>query len=84
MATLIDHSGAETEICPESGEAFGLKELQKAVGGYIELVYLGNDKILVVNEEGLLENLPLNRKASTLARRPIVGNVVYCDNKQID
>ena len=39
--------------------------------------------ILVVNEEGLLKRLPLNNKASMLARQPIVGNVVMIEPNQI-
>lgn len=40
----------------------GLKPLQEAVGGYIEAVYPFDDPIaLIVNEEGKLDGLPLNR-----------------------
>jgi hypothetical protein len=39
-----------------------LKDLQAAVGGYIEAVYPFEDQVcLIVNEEGKLDNLPLNR-----------------------
>ena len=40
-----------------------LKDLQKAVGGYIEIFKLGDPqehKCLVLNEEGRLFDLPLN------------------------
>ena len=40
----------------------GLKPLQDAVGGYIEAVYPFDDPVaLIVNEEGKLDGLPLNR-----------------------
>ena len=40
----------------------GLKPLQEAVGGYIEAVYPFDDPVaLIVNEEGKLDGLPLNR-----------------------
>lgn len=40
----------------------GLESLQHEVGGYIEAVYPFEDPVaLIVNEEGKLENLPLNR-----------------------
>ncbi len=40
----------------------GLESLQHEVGGYIEAVYPFDDPVaLIVNEEGKLENLPLNR-----------------------
>lgn len=38
-----------------------LEELQKAVGGYIETVYLEDSIVLVCNEEGKLIGLPGNR-----------------------
>jgi len=38
-----------------------LKGLQKAVGGYIETVYLEDNVVLVCNEEGKLIGLPGNR-----------------------
>jgi len=40
----------------------GLKPLQEAVGGYIEAVYPFNEPVaIIVNEEGKLNGLPLNR-----------------------
>lgn len=62
---------------------YELEELQEIVGGYIELVYLPNDEIMVVNEEGLLYNLPYNPKASNYANRPIVGDVLICKRKHL-
>ena len=39
-----------------------LSDLQKAVGGYIEVVYPFEEKVgLIVNEEGKMNGLPLNR-----------------------
>ena len=39
-----------------------LEDLQKAVGGYIEVTYPFDENVgIVMNEEGKLEGLPLNR-----------------------
>ena len=44
----------------------GLEALQKAVGGWIEAVYPWEDKAaVIVNEEGKLEQMPLNRALRT-------------------
>jgi uncharacterized protein DUF3846 len=60
-----------------------LKAKQDIVGGYIECVDMARHKnrviSLVINEEGLLLDLPLNRVISTLQNEsvqdfPIVGN----------
>jgi len=40
-----------------------LEEMQEFVGGRIELVYVDNGHF-VVNEEGLLDGLPINLEAS--------------------
>jgi len=62
-----------------------LEELQAAVGGWIERVKIAYDYELadmIVNEEGKLRDLPLNRKATELywngraSTDPIVGDVV--------
>lgn len=40
----------------------GLKPLQEAVGGYIEVLYPFKDQVgIICNEEGKLDGLPLNR-----------------------
>lgn len=44
----------------------GLEALQRAVGGRVETVYPWEDKAaIIVNEEGKLEQLPLNRALRT-------------------
>ncbi len=55
-----------------------LKDLQAAVGGYIEFVRcpMFPQYVMVVNEEGLLHGLPGNTLASALALGHIVGDVV--------
>lgn len=66
---------------------FGLplyKTVGKIVGGYIEIVHpkgLPNPYIMIVNEEGLLRDLPLNKTGSVLYQTyihgyPIVGDIV--------
>lgn len=65
-----------------AGESASLKEMQAAVGGYIERVRLSapvkglGDCIMVVNEEGLIHKLPINLQASMLAQRHIVGDAI--------
>jgi Domain of unknown function (DUF3846) len=73
MARLIKSSG---EVIPNV-DISSLKKMQDLVQGYIEFVYL-NEKILVVNEEGLIINLPLNEQATEIAGYPIVGDAIEC------
>lgn len=59
--------------------------IQKAVGGWYERVHpmgLERPYCMMVNEEGLLRNLPLNRLGSELYgthkhKQPIVGNAIF-------
>ena len=52
-------------------------EVQQAiVGGYITPLYLHDGRIMMINEEGILHKLKINKEASSLAKQCIVGNVV--------
>lgn len=51
-----------------------LEALQKAVGGYIEVIGMGGDILMVCDEEGKLKNSPYNFK---LGNDFIVGNVLF-------
>lgn len=53
-----------------------LEQAQAWVGGYVEMVKLGPLVQMIVNEEGQLEQLPLNPMASMFAGMEIVGTVV--------
>lgn len=44
----------------------GLKTLQDAVGGWIEAVEADSQTTLWINEEGKLEGLPINKRATLL------------------
>jgi hypothetical protein len=88
MAKLIKADGAEQEVQPKVGEVFTLLELQRFVGGYIELLDLG-ESVMVLNEEGKVYDLPCNEVATRIARpflfsfdRGIRGDVVVCSPKE--
>ena len=58
-----------------------LEDIQKEVGGYIQICYLDNDLLAVVDEEGLLKDLPDNLWLPRYGA--IKGNVIFVkdDNK---
>lgn len=58
----------------------GLDSLQKAVGGYIELVRLDEGEDLYVNEEGLLHG-EQNFFIYSGAHQPFAGNGIIIGNK---
>lgn len=58
-----------------------LDNLQKEVGGYIEVVhpkYLPEGLCMVVDDEGLLKGSPVNNIASILKARPLAAPHNYC------
>lgn len=89
MAVLIKINGEEENISPRNGQTFELKELQELVGGYIETIPVSTNQLMVLNEEGKLDGLPYNQKATEIAFKNcvfdwIVGNVVICMIEEID
>lgn len=56
-ALLIKSNGQSEEVTIDNT----LESLQKAVGGYIETCRICTDAVAIVNEEGRLLGLPVNR-----------------------
>lgn len=86
MATIIYSNGTETEVSPANGTDFKLEELQKIVGGYIEVLNLNDGRIMVVNEEGKIQGLDLNVIATYIYGRHtdcVVGNVLVCKSDEV-
>jgi alpha-acetolactate decarboxylase len=81
--TLTPESVA-THQPPADGRHFTLDEMQSAVGGYVEMVVLRDGTIMLCNEEGRLQNLPVNRAASYLAERIIVGTVIVANADNLE
>ena len=67
----------------KAGTAPSLEEAQKFVGGWVETVPFPDGSLLIINEEGKLENLPLNPLATALWHKhygptdQIVGNAIH-------
>lgn len=62
-----------------------LQELQKAVGGYIEVVQTDSDgTIMIVDEEGRLKRKKWNKKASYKAGKAIAGDVVIMPDSYLE
>ena len=53
-----------------------LETIQKTVEGYFAIIPLLNNKMMYVNEEGALKNLPVNQEASEIAGFKIYGKVL--------
>ena len=78
MATLIAIEGAEQmEKVPTFKECYALVGCK-----LLEVVYLGDGGVMLVDEEGLFNNPVLNPLATLFAGHPIVGTAVLLDKKE--
>ncbi len=80
--------GREEFIEPKNGTDFSLEELKTIVDGYIQVVWLKDGRIMVVNEEGKIHRLPLNVRATCIVNGAgiadtIVGNVLICRSEMV-
>lgn len=91
MATLLLPDGTNKAVTPMNGKSFSLDELQGFVKGYIEIIGLDNDEVMVINEEGKYQ-FPgqINENASIRAYQDnaihfsdvIVGPALICRRNQ--
>ena len=85
MAILIECDSRKLKVVkPKKGKTFKLEELQGFVEGLIEFYHLDDDDLLILNEEGAIEKLPINYPASYIAGICLRGNVLYCNPKEIE
>lgn len=89
MAQIIKTDRTTVEVNPLDGQAkLTLEQMQQAVGGYVEQVKVLNPafghRILFCDEDGLLKQKPINKLASGIAGRNIVGDVLLCDPSEIE
>ena len=86
MNKIIIKNAGENAIVKEAEEV-NLEVMQEVVGGHIEIMHMGCDVDMVLNEEGKLNGMPPNfalcvdkgDEAEVLDM--IVGNVMFCGHK---
>lgn len=85
MATLLRVDGSTEPF--DIGTDDQLRVLQEAVGGYIEIVYAPDGKLLIIDEEGKLKGKPVNTLATLMWQHPsdvLVGDVVLAEPGEVD
>ena len=86
---IFKTNGEIIKTSPKNGTYYTLEELKEIVGGYIEIVRLKENRFMIVNEDGKLNNLPYNKKATGLFRLRnntddfIVGDTLVCHTNRI-
>lgn len=85
----IKTNGETIIVEPKNGTDFKYEELREFVNGSIETVFLKNNEIMIVNEEGKLNQLDINADATNIYIQSyglndfIVGNVLLTKIKNI-
>ena len=90
MAKIIKTDGTIVEVTPQNGTDFQLEELQKIVGGYIEVLRLTDNEVMVANEGGKFYCI-YNHKATQIAKGHkaiykndyICGDVLICNDGEV-
>ena len=89
-AKIIYTDKEAEDYTPKNGKTFALTEMQEIIGGYIESIRLNDGRVIIVNEDGLSLNLPVNIEATNILRRDhstteyIVGTAIVCDADMIE
>jgi len=84
---IIRTDGSMQMVEAKNGHDFQLEELNRIVGGYIEIVRLPHNLFMVLNEQGKLIPLAMNPIASLLYGAPndyIAGDVLVCADSAIE
>lgn len=88
-AQILKSDGTEEEFIFD-GKVPGLEAMQEVVGGYIQMIHLDDGRVMIMNEEGKLERLPQNDKATAMTRDilsqfdVVVGDVIVMDEKYME
>lgn len=91
-AKIYKQSGRVAKVTPSNGKHFTLTELQCLVGGYIEIVHLGNEEVMVIREDGkMCQDTEINHSATRIAWEKqaiwahdcIVGNALVCPSEMV-
>lgn len=78
-ALLFNATDGLVSVVKPTNKYFTLAELQSLVNGYVEIhPERLNDKLIVVNEEGILLNLNINYTFKYFTGITAYGNVLLC------
>ena len=88
---IIKTDGTTVNYSPKAGAYYELEELNQIVGGCIQIISLHDGRIMVINDDGKLLELPYNWEATAIAQEQgaifgndfIVGDVLICMEEDI-
>lgn len=72
MHTILIVEQNRAELRTLEGDFIELKPLQEIVGGYIDVYPMGRNLLAVLNDEGLIRDLPVTTFATFIFKGPVV------------
>lgn len=89
-AKIIYTDKEAEDYTPKNGKTFEFDELKGIVGGYFEIVWLNDGRMIIVDEDGKSKGKAVNIPATNILRRDhyttdyIVGTAIVCDADMIE
>lgn len=86
---IITSDGDVREVEPKNGTDFTLEELQRIVDGNVEIIDIGYNQIMCMDEEGKIHGKHVNVLATMYASGHlfgddvIVGDVLVCNSMMV-
>ena len=89
MAKLIKSNGKEIPVFPENEGIFKLREVQKVIGGDVEILPIEIDSVMIIHKDCELKHLTFNKRATDIALqnnvfRCITGDALICASEEIE
>jgi hypothetical protein len=87
-ALILGYDGSEKEVTLPEEQGAQFESVMETVQGMVAQHVLPNGKIMYINEEGKVMDLPINYKATNLAKKIlkideyILGNAVIVEAKK--
>lgn len=88
MVKLYEVGCIVKEVQPKNGEKISLEEARALVDGYVELIHLDGDNILLCDGDGVLRFKHINTLATSHAKQLgwkgsyLVGSVLFLKDKE--
>jgi hypothetical protein len=81
-AEIYKTDGTVEFVAPANKKNFTLKEMQEIVGGYIEIIFIDADSVMVINEMGNPAKIT-DPRAKWYIKNTVkqVGNLMHCRHK---
>ena len=80
QAFLYLANGEIVPVLPSNGISFTLGELKKFVKGFIQMINLPDNRVMIINEEGKFSDCKHNEFATTLAKNVLIpGDFIVGD-----